>query len=271
MTLFADTYLVTDKLETFTHEDVDAAEAALGTRFPAGYREYVTTLGWGEYCGYVNVFPPRMIVEGQSGETPPLLEFCRSWNGAEFGITPERLAKSVMIANSINGDWIVFEASLPETIYILPSEESVMHKVGALTDVLKWLYEPEGNPLFRFFQSTASLLEQKYIPIPRNLSLSYEEFRDWLFALKKHDHWEETIQPNVASGGTCYGLLTGGKTQIAQPGNEKHFHAFFKCFGGSVLCYVDTFGRPSLQVAYDPEKSDTTASEITAFLQSKAA
>ena len=269
--MFENTYLVTDKLETFTHEDVDAVEAALGTRFPVGYREYVTTLGRGEYCSYINVFPPQEIVENQTGGKPPLQEFCHSWDGAEFGITPERLAKSVMIANSINGDWIVFEASLPETIYILPSDESVMHKVEALTDVLTWLYEPEGNARFRFFISAISQQEQKHISIPRDLDLSYEEFRDWLSALKKHDRWEETIQPGTALSDTGYGLLTGGKIQFAQPGDEKHFQAFFKCFGGDVLCYGDIFGRLNLQVAYDSTKYDETAAKIAAFLQAKTA
>ena len=268
---FADTYLVTDKLETYTHKEVDAAEAQLGTAFPAGYREYVTTLGKGEYCGYVNVFPPEQIVENQVAEKPPLKDFCHSWDGADFGITSERLAKSVMIANSINGDWVVFEASLPETIYILPSDESVMYKVKTLADVLEWLYEPEGNLRFRYFTSMASLLEQKHIPVPRNLNVSYEEFRDWLLSLKKHDYWEEKIQLNAASGNTGYGLFTNGQIQIAQPGDEKHFQAFFKCFSGDVLCYVDTFGRLNLQVAYDPVKYNETAAEIAAFLQSRAA
>ena len=107
--LFADTYLVTDKLETYSHEDVDAAEAALGTRFPDGYREYVTTLGKGEYCDYIHVYPPEQIVNNQRGEKPPLEEFCHSWDGSEFGITPERLAKAIVVGNLMDGDWIIFE------------------------------------------------------------------------------------------------------------------------------------------------------------------
>ena len=50
--LFTDTYLVTNKLETYSDAAVDTAEAQLGTRFPVGYREYVTTLGKGEYCDF---------------------------------------------------------------------------------------------------------------------------------------------------------------------------------------------------------------------------
>ncbi len=65
--MFENTYLVTDKLETFTHEDVDAAEAALGTRFPDGYREYVTTLGKGEYCGFLWTYDPSVVANDRAG------------------------------------------------------------------------------------------------------------------------------------------------------------------------------------------------------------
>ena len=271
--MFENTYLVTDKLETFTQADVDAAEAALSIRFPDGYREYVTTLGKGEYCGYVNIFPPSMIIREQTGEKPPLLEFCHSWDGSEFGVTSERLAKAVMVGNSIDGDWIIFEAGLPEAIYVLPRSEQIFHNVGpSLMDALIWLYEPEGNSRFRYFTSTASLLEEKHVSVPRNLAVSYEEFRGWILSLGKHDHFDERIQPNSASGSVMtYGLLSEGKVQIAQPGDEKHFQAFFKCLGGSVLCYVDMFGRLNLQIAYSREKGDSTISEIAVYLQSKAA
>ena len=38
--MFENTYLVTDELETYSHAEADAAEAALGTRFSDGYREF---------------------------------------------------------------------------------------------------------------------------------------------------------------------------------------------------------------------------------------
>ncbi len=66
--MFDNTYLVTDKRTTFSEAEVDAAETQLGTRFPEGYREYMTRLGVGEYCGYINVFPPQTIADNQAGE-----------------------------------------------------------------------------------------------------------------------------------------------------------------------------------------------------------
>jgi hypothetical protein len=40
-----DVYVISDKRDRATEEQIRAAERALGTRFPAEYRDYVTTLG----------------------------------------------------------------------------------------------------------------------------------------------------------------------------------------------------------------------------------
>lgn len=266
---FADTYLVTNKLATFSEADVAAAEAQLETRFPAGYPEFVTRLGVGEYGGYINVFPPQTIADNQAGKKPPLEEFCHFWDGMQHGLSPERLAKANLLATSIDGDWVIFEASTPNVVYVLPRDERIMHKAGTtLMDALTWICEPEGSPRFRYFNSE---IDQKHVPIPRKLDLSYREFRDWLIGLHRHDHVEETSRSNEASGGTTYALLSGGKLQTAQPGEDQHFMAFFKCFSGYVMCYPDPFGRLNLQVAHDPTNDDGTVAEIAAFLQSKAA
>jgi hypothetical protein len=53
-----------------TSDEVDAAEAQLGLRFPAGYREYVTQLGEGVLGGsYIRIYPPRRILSGPNNVT----------------------------------------------------------------------------------------------------------------------------------------------------------------------------------------------------------
>jgi hypothetical protein len=267
--MFENTYLITDKLTTFSEADVEAAEVQLGTRFPEGYREYMTRLGVGEYCGYINVYPPQMIARDQVGAKPPLEEFCHSWNGQEFGLSAERIADSIPIANSTDGHWVIFEVGIPDAIYVLPRDEQVVVKAGTtLMDALTWLYEPEGSPRFRYFNSE---IDQQHVPIPRNLALSYEDLRDWLLGLNRHDHVEETSKLNEASGNMTYALSVGGKVQIAQPGDEKHLMAFFKCFSGYVMCYTDLFQRLNIQIAHDPTTNDGTLQLISEFLQSKSA
>ena len=266
--MFENTYLVTDKLITFSEEEVDAAEAQLGTRLPEGYQEYMARLGAGEYCGYINVFPPQTIVNNQLGGKPPLEEFCQSWDGTEFGLSAERLARANLLATSIDGDWVIFETGTFDAVYGLPRDEQVVVKAGTtFMDALTWLYEPEGRPRFRYFNSE---IDQEYVPIPRNLTLSYEELRDWLLGLHRHDHVEEISRPNEASGNMTYALSVGAKVQIAQPNEEKHLMAYFKRFSGYVMCYTDLFGRLNLQIAYDPTAEDDTIQNMILFLDSKA-
>ncbi len=266
--MFENTYLVTEKLATYSEAEVDAAEAQLGTRFPEDYRDYMTRLGVGEYCGYINVFPPQTLVNNQLGGKPPLAEFCQSWDGTEFGLNAERLAKANLVATSIDGDWVIFETGTPDAVYVLPRDGRVVVKAGmTLMDALTWLYEPEGRPRFRYFNSE---IDQEHMPVPRNLALSYEDLRDWVLGLHRHDHVEETSKPNDASGSMTHVLLAGSKVQIAQPNEEKHLMAFFECFSGYVMCYTDLFGRLNL-IAHDPTTDDGTLRCISEFLRSKSA
>lgn len=52
------------KLTLATDEDVDFAETIIKVSFPDGYKEYVTTLGLGEYCNYIRIDMPHDILFG---------------------------------------------------------------------------------------------------------------------------------------------------------------------------------------------------------------
>jgi hypothetical protein len=43
------------KLTLASSDEVDALQAKLGVVFPEGYREFVTTLGLGEYCNFIRI------------------------------------------------------------------------------------------------------------------------------------------------------------------------------------------------------------------------
>lgn len=49
------------RLTKAAQADVDAVEAEYWFTFPAGYRDYVTSLGEGELGGFVRVYPPRRV------------------------------------------------------------------------------------------------------------------------------------------------------------------------------------------------------------------
>ena len=52
------------KLTLATPDEVDDVEAKLNVSFPIGYKEYVTTLGFGEYCNYITIDMPSTILPG---------------------------------------------------------------------------------------------------------------------------------------------------------------------------------------------------------------
>ena len=265
--MFENTYLVTNKLETFTHADVDAAETALGTRFPDGYREYVTTLGKGDYCGYLDVFPPKRIVANQLENKPPLEEFCELWDGSEFGITPERLAKAIIVATTMDGDSVIFEPGLPESVYVLPESEEVVYKAGStLLAGLDWLCKPRCSSAFRYFSSR---LDRKHEPLPKVVRLSLDHFRDWITAVGEYDHLDLYWNDNPGVSLEMYRLLEGRMDLVAPELGE--VTAFYKSFSGYVSASIDGAGNVDAQVVHDADQSNDTLTQIVNYLRSKAA
>lgn len=258
---------MTDKLETYSHEEVDAAEAQLCTSFPDGYREYVTTLGKGEYCGYINVSSPQMIVKNQTGDKPPLLEFCNSWGGLEFGITPERLAEAILIATSIDGDWVVFEAGIPDAVYILPESEDLVCKAGVnLRDALDRTCQLGSRTKFRYFDSKIS---QKEELLPSPLRLSLDHFRDWITATGEYDHLDLHWNDNPGVSLEMYRLLEGRMDLVAPELGE--VTAFYKSFGGYVMASAMSSSGAWAQLVHDAGKDTALMQKISEYLRSKAA
>lgn len=267
--MFENTYLVTDKLATFSEEEVDAAEAQLGAIFPAGYRKYMTVLGKGDYCGIISVYPPQLIVKDYLGEKPMLEEFCNSWDAGETGVSPERVAKSFLVAASTWGDWVMSEPDAPDAVYVLPESGEVIYKAGAtLMDALTWLCEPnwpKHRPCFRYFNSG---IDQKREKLPHTLRLSLDKFRDWLLALGEYDHLEETWNDNPGVSLEMYSLLEGRMDLVAPELGQ--VMAFYKSFGGYISASVDGAGNVSAQLVHDVERSNNTLMQIMDYLQSKA-
>ena len=265
--MFENTYLVTDKLATFTHADIDAAETELGTRFPDGYREYMTTFGKGEYCNYINVSTPQMIVKDQMGEKPPLQQFCNSWDGSEFGITPERLAKAILLGNSIDGDWIIFEAGLPDAVYVLPESEYIFYSGGLnLLDALDRTCKIGGRSEFRYFNSH---INQKQASLPRAMRSSLEHFRDWVTAVGEYDHldiqWDNT--PSITLD-----MYTTLKLNMGMVAPElSNVVAFYKSFGGFIWAESLPDGGLYAELVHDADKDMALMQKILAYLRSKAA
>jgi hypothetical protein len=157
-----DIHLVTDQLLTSTDAEVSEAEALLGTRFPPGFRDWMTTLGAGVLCGLVRVYPiPDLLVM--------LVEQRAWWRDEDFwyeghDVLPQQaVSESLMVADTLNGDEVVFHPSNPAGLYLLPRHEARIYRIGArFEDALEWLCtsgvvsEPQSSFDFEPFQAIAT-------------------------------------------------------------------------------------------------------------------
>jgi hypothetical protein len=185
-----DVYLVTDKLKIVSDAEVDELETRLGVTMPVGYREFMTQLGDGNYCGYVYVLTPSYVEE--PAKKWKSLDATRSnlgWH--EDLLTPELVLQCIEIAHTLDGDEIVFHPSEPNKIYILPHYDHEIYLAGStLKEALDWIFT--ANTLisatddFWYFESD---INRKLIKMLMNIEAkTFAEIREFLTGLQIHQH-----------------------------------------------------------------------------------
>ncbi len=136
-----DVYVVSDKLRVTTDVDVVLAQTQLGTQFPNGYRDYVTTLGTG-YCNdYIRVLLPAEVLSdlGEARERWAMFAPSRYKEGRDL-LPLERMVESIMLLDTIDGDEAVFHPDAPNALYVLPRQDEQIYEIGhTLNDALTWL------------------------------------------------------------------------------------------------------------------------------------
>ena len=127
------------ELTLATPEEVEAVEDKLNVRFPAGYKEYVTTFGRGDYCNYIRVDMPSEILSGYA-EYQKFLDRNWFWDmGAEV-LTKKRAVESIKIGDTIDGDVIIFHPSESDELFVLPRHDDMLHRIGSnLYEAIDWL------------------------------------------------------------------------------------------------------------------------------------
>ncbi len=263
---FADTYLVTDKLATFLEEEVNAAEAQLGARFPDGYREFVTKLGRGEYCGFVWMYGPAEIVADLDSRWSQLAENAHSWEDGSDVLSEMRLRECIVIGASIDADLIAFHPDTPDALYELPRHDSTISHIGAsVAAAMDWYRRERLKIGFGYFESYIARQEEA---LPTFLNLSLSEFQDWLRALGGYDHLDEKMDSEPSVSLSDYLLLKSDLSQVAPELSE--VTAFYKSFGGYATAYVDGAGRVSARVVHDADQNTDLMRQIVEYLRGKA-
>ena len=127
------------KLTLASDEDVDRLEEVLRIKLPAGYREFVTLLGQGEYCNFIRVDLPGTIEKEWKNRQEFLNEYFW-WEMGEEVLNKEKIIESIEIASTIDGDVIIFHPSNSERLYVLPRNDDMLYEIGSnLYEAIDWL------------------------------------------------------------------------------------------------------------------------------------
>jgi hypothetical protein len=132
-------HLVTKQLLRSTNAEVSKIEALLETRFPPGFRKWMTTLGAGVLCDWVRVYrlPDLLLLIVEARARWREYDF---WPQGHDVLAREAVWGSIVVADTLDGDEAVFHPSNPAGLYLLPRHEARIHRIGArFEDGLEWL------------------------------------------------------------------------------------------------------------------------------------
>jgi hypothetical protein len=123
-----------------TDAEIDALEAKLGVAFPDGYREYVTTLGEGVLGGiFVRVYPPWRIAKELARWRKRIRKYW-FWDQGSAILTKQRALESIVIADTVNGDEMLFHPEERGRLLVLPRYSEEIFVAGSnLLDAVEWL------------------------------------------------------------------------------------------------------------------------------------
>jgi hypothetical protein len=210
--VFDDIYAVTERLEPATPDQVAAAEAAIGVRFPPGYAEFVTRFGDGAVSNWVRVYPPARVAEEHPGHRGRREEYYFWDEGADV-LTRDQVAASVLLADTYNGDEVIYHPAEPQGLFVLPRDEGTIYPIGrTLAEAVDWLCTSgtlTGPITFKSFEPASGREQRRYEAVSDGPS--FEVVRDALLAPGLHD-----------------------RANDATEGGDKCFDLFVREFGGSV-------------------------------------
>jgi hypothetical protein len=132
-------HLINHNLVLASAEEVTQLEQQLGAKMPDGYQEFVTTLGLGILKDAVRIYMPNRI-------SRELNEFQQRWDEYWFCdkgrdiLSKEKAMESIIIADTIIGDELVFHPLQPNKLYILPHNSDQIFEPGSnLDEAIEWI------------------------------------------------------------------------------------------------------------------------------------
>ncbi len=131
-----------------THAQVRVAEEKLGTRFPAGYRTFVTTLGQGVLADLVRIHPPARIVRDRKKWRARVEQ---SWFWGAEPLARAHALEGFPLGDTVNGDQLAVLPDDPDAIWLLPRQSETSLVLGRGLAAALAHYVRSSRPSFRPF------------------------------------------------------------------------------------------------------------------------
>lgn len=133
---------IQEHLQRIASEEVAQLEAHLETKMPVGYQTFITTFGVGFLHNTINnvqVYPPSRIAHDLGGFQERWDTYWH-WDDGKHVLSKDRVISAIIIADTSNGDELIFHPSEPERLYVLPIDSTYIFEVGSsLDDAINWI------------------------------------------------------------------------------------------------------------------------------------
>lgn len=171
-----------------TAADLALAESTLGVRLPRGYARFVRQVGGGSLGHFVGVLSPDQLPEMTADWRARVQDYW-FWDTEESGANRETLQqRGVILASSFDGDELCFDPADPDTLYVLPRNDDVAHRVGpGFLAALEWMLSGRLNPWVEGWTFEANVHRAEQRPQFEG-GPSLAEATRALVALDEHSH-----------------------------------------------------------------------------------
>ncbi|BDI29082.1 hypothetical protein CCAX7_11330 [Capsulimonas corticalis] len=265
--MFADVYRVSEKLTLATEADVLAAQQQLGCAFPDGYAEFVTTLGEGEFCSSVRVYLPNRILAERDAIRQMLIKSTHFWTYEGMELDAQRLPELIIIADTIDSDYIGFHPDDPGCLYILPRHDDQIAQVrdGLAAAAREALGQIATD--FRYFES---YIDRSYIQARNMITDFTSVYEDWFFTLGTPQYRVDYIQvrqshPKAGPAERSFLWINGKPHETTDL--PRNIMMFFRRFDGYIHYIRETAGRNFVSVSYDAQSQDPLLAQIHTYLR----
>lgn len=248
---FEGVYLVSNKLQIASEDEIEDLEKSLGRALPKGYADFVSTLGLGTYCDLLRVYLPERILKERE-EVRQRWDQYYFWEDGRDVLTKEQVLECTIFADTIDGDEIIAHPEKPGRLFVLPRHDDLIYVVPRCFEApLEW-HGPKGiereEPGFRYFESWVD-----------------REYREFFTAKELFSITD--LAPYFADFWTQFGQNVVPDPGVKEESDEENVAILFVQGIGARLQLVQASGdgRMSVRIDYDAD-SESVVQSFVAFL-----